>query len=117
MDSVLSPAQVKKRILDIARRLPDVALAMLATFEKLGNHHPVIDQIVTLIDQRCALTIRRLTQTTITHPLWRQSMLVVRPLSIRKDVIQRVQILRVRVQPGIDVFSLQRDDAAVMPSG
>ena len=25
-----------------------------------GNSHPVINHIVTLIDQRCALTIRRL---------------------------------------------------------
>lgn len=64
VDSALSPAQVKKRILDIARRLPDVAYATLATFEKVGNHHPIIDQIVALIDQRCALTIHRLTQTT-----------------------------------------------------
>ena len=64
VDSALSPAQVKKRILDIARRLPDLAHATLATFEKVGNHHPIIDQIVALIDQRCALTIHRLTQTT-----------------------------------------------------
>ena len=41
LDAALSPAQVKKRI--------------------LGNGHPIIDRIVTLIDQRCALTVRRLT--------------------------------------------------------
>ena len=46
MDAALSPAQVKKRILDIAKRLPDVARATQATFEKVGSHHPVIDQIV-----------------------------------------------------------------------
>ena len=61
LDASLSPAQVKKRILDIARRLPDLARATRATFQSLGNHHPIIDNIVTLIDQRCALTIRRLT--------------------------------------------------------
>ena len=61
LDAALSPAQVKKRILDIAKRLPDLARATQATFQSLGNSHAIIDQIVTLIDQRCALTIRRLT--------------------------------------------------------
>jgi len=59
-DAVLSPAQVKKRILDIARRLPDLARATQARFHSQSNEHPIIDQIVTLIDQRCALTIARL---------------------------------------------------------
>jgi serine/threonine-protein kinase HipA len=61
LDAVLSPAQVKKRILDIARGLPDLARATQAMFQSQGHHHPIIDPIVTLIDQRCALTIRRLT--------------------------------------------------------
>jgi serine/threonine-protein kinase HipA len=60
-DAKLSPAQVKKRILDIAKRLPDLARATQATLEAQGNGHPIISQIVTLIDQRCALTIGRLT--------------------------------------------------------
>ena len=60
-EAALSPAQVKKRILDIARHLPDLARAAQATLQRQGNHHPIIDQIVTLIEQRCALTIRRLT--------------------------------------------------------
>jgi hypothetical protein len=30
-------------------------------FQSQGNIHPIIDPIITLIDQRCALTIRRLT--------------------------------------------------------
>ena len=60
-EAALSPAQVKKRILDIAKRLPDLARATQATFQSQGNSHPIIDQIVALIDQRCALTIRRLT--------------------------------------------------------
>jgi serine/threonine-protein kinase HipA len=62
LDAVLSPAQVKKRILDFAKHLPDFARATQATFEGQGNGHPIIGQIVTLIDQRCALTIRRLTK-------------------------------------------------------
>lgn len=61
VDAALSPAQVKKRILDIAKRLPDLARATQAIFQAQGNSHPVIDQIVALIDQRCALTMRRLT--------------------------------------------------------
>jgi len=56
----LSPAQVKKRILDIARRLPDLARSTGARFQSRGNDHPIIDQIVTQIEQRCALTVRRL---------------------------------------------------------
>jgi serine/threonine-protein kinase HipA len=61
IDAALSPAQVKKRILDIAKRLPDLARATQAALQSLGNQHPIIDRIGTLIDQRCALTIRRLT--------------------------------------------------------
>lgn len=61
VDAALSPAQVKKRILDIARRLPDLARATQATAQSQGNDHPIIERIVTLIDQRCTLTIRRLT--------------------------------------------------------
>lgn len=63
-EAALSPAQVKKRVLDIARRLPDLARATQATFQGQGTHHPIIDHVVTLIDQRCALTIRRLTAAT-----------------------------------------------------
>ncbi len=58
----LSPAQVKKRLLAIAKRLPGLALATQATLEAEGCGHPVLAQIVQLIDQRCALTIRRLTE-------------------------------------------------------
>lgn len=59
----LSPAQVKKRILDIAKRLPELARKTRATFEAEGNGHAILGQIVALIEQRCALTIRRLTES------------------------------------------------------
>lgn len=59
-DSALSPAQVKKRVLDVAKRLPGLASATLASFEAAGNGHPILGKIVALIDQRCTLTIRRL---------------------------------------------------------
>lgn len=61
LDAALSPAQVKKRILEIAKRLPDLARTTQARFKSQGNSHPIIDQILALIDQRCDLTIRRLT--------------------------------------------------------
>lgn len=67
-EAALSPAQVKKRILDSAKRLPDLAYATQATFQSQGIHHPIIDQIVTLIAQRCALTIRRLTGPQFDDP-------------------------------------------------
>ena len=60
-EAALSPAQVKRRIVDIAKRLPDLAHAVQAAFELEGNGHAIIEQIVTLITQRCSLTIRRLT--------------------------------------------------------
>ncbi len=61
-DAGLSPAQVKKRVLDIARRLPALAQATLAAFEAQGHSHPVLGQIVALIESRCALTTHRLNQ-------------------------------------------------------
>ena len=39
----------------------DMAQATLAVFEAQGHSHPVLGQIVALIESRCALTIRRLT--------------------------------------------------------
>ncbi len=59
-DAGLSPAQVKKRILGIAKRLPDLARENRVSFEARGRGHPILEQIVVLIAQRCALTIRRL---------------------------------------------------------
>jgi serine/threonine-protein kinase HipA len=67
-EAELSPAQVKKRILDIAKRLPNLAHATQATFQTQGNSHPIVDRIVTLIDQRCALTIRRLSAPQFDEP-------------------------------------------------
>ena len=57
----LARAQAKRRILELARSLPPTA-------RKLQTHpgpgfagHALVEQIITLIEQRCALTIRRLT--------------------------------------------------------
>jgi len=42
-------------------------------------------------------------------------MLIVRPLPIIKNRIQRLQILRVRPKPSIDVLSLDRNHTPIMP--
>lgn len=63
-DAGLSPAQGKKRVIDIARRLPDLARQILAGFDAHGYGHPVLNQIVALVEQRCALTLGRLTDTS-----------------------------------------------------
>ena len=60
----LSPAQVKKRIMEIAKRLPNLARTTQATLEAQGSSHAILGQIVALIDNRCALTIRRLTASS-----------------------------------------------------
>jgi serine/threonine-protein kinase HipA len=67
-EAALSPAQVKRRILDIAKRLPVLARATQTVFQAQGNGHPLIDQIVVLIDQRCSLTLRRLTAPQEVEP-------------------------------------------------
>jgi serine/threonine-protein kinase HipA len=56
----LSPAQVRKRVLEIAQRLPALAQAVLTRFEAEGLHAPILADIVALITQRCALTAQRL---------------------------------------------------------
>ena len=60
-DAGLSPAPVKRRILEIARRLPDLARDTQARLAAQGTSHPILAQIVTLTAQRCDLTLRRLT--------------------------------------------------------
>lgn len=56
----LSKAQTKKRVLQIAQQLPAVARSLQATQPFAGR--PIIAKLVELMDQRTALTIRRLTE-------------------------------------------------------
>jgi serine/threonine-protein kinase HipA len=56
----LSPAQARKRILEMADRLPGMARTTLAAMELQGNGHAVLGEIVELVGQRCGLTVRRL---------------------------------------------------------
>jgi serine/threonine-protein kinase HipA len=61
IEAGLSPSQVRKRILNIAGRLPELASKTISVFEAEGNSHTILPQIVTLIEQRCERTIRSLT--------------------------------------------------------
>ncbi len=57
----LAKAQAKRRILELAKSLPTTARKLQSDpgYGFAGN--AVVERIVTLIEQRCALTIRRLT--------------------------------------------------------
>jgi len=61
LEAGLSAPQVKRRVLELAKRLPALAHHTQAQLAQQGHHHPILAPIVALIEQRCALTIRRLT--------------------------------------------------------
>jgi serine/threonine-protein kinase HipA len=61
----LSSAQVKKRVLELARKLPVEAQTLHTRFVTDGMDHAVLANIVNLIDRRCRLTIQRLTDATL----------------------------------------------------
>jgi len=54
-------AQAKRRILELARLLPLAARQLQADPASRFMGNAVVERIITLIDQRCALTVRRLT--------------------------------------------------------
>jgi len=56
----LSKAQAKKRILAFAKSMPTTARELQSDPKRGFNGHGVVEQIVLLIEQRCALTARRL---------------------------------------------------------
>ena len=57
---VLGKAQARKRILALAKSLPLEARQLQSDPTRDFTRHGVVAQIVTLIEQRCALTVRRL---------------------------------------------------------
>lgn len=57
----LAKAQTKRRILQLAKALPPIARQLQSGPEFSGVDHAIVEQIVALAEQRCALTIRRLT--------------------------------------------------------
>lgn len=54
----LSGAQTKKRVAGIAKRLPSCARRLQT--EALYSGQPLVERIISLIEQRCALTLERL---------------------------------------------------------
>jgi serine/threonine-protein kinase HipA len=56
----LAKPQAKKRILEFAQLMPKKARQIQADFAKEFFKCPLVDQIILLIEQRCALTIQRL---------------------------------------------------------
>lgn len=57
----LSVAQTRKRILGLCQRLPVVARSLQSSANHQFVENPVVEHIVQLIEQRAALTVRRLT--------------------------------------------------------
>lgn len=60
LDAGLSGAQTKKRMMRIAQELPQAVGKLQA--EPAFSHHELIFKIAALIEQRCALTLRRLAE-------------------------------------------------------
>lgn len=58
----LGKAQARKRILAMARTMPSSARDLQSDPDRGFTRQGVVEQIVTLIEQRCALTVRRLTE-------------------------------------------------------
>lgn len=58
----LGKAQTRKRILAMARTMPSSARDLQSDPDRGFTRQAVVGQIVTLIEQRCALTVRRLTE-------------------------------------------------------
>ena len=56
----LSRAQTRKRILALAKSMPATARELRSDPSRGFTRHGVVEQIVTLIEQRCALTVKRL---------------------------------------------------------
>ncbi len=56
----LAKAQARKRILELARSLPLTARKLQADPQSGFTGHPIVEQILLLIEERCTLTIRRL---------------------------------------------------------
>ena len=61
----LAKAQAKRRILELAKSLPPAARKLQSDPSHGFASNAVVGQIIALIAQRCALTIRRLTYTVV----------------------------------------------------
>lgn len=61
----LSKAQSKRRILELAKSLPPTANELRSAPRRGFAGNAVVERIIALIEQRCALTIRRLTNPAV----------------------------------------------------
>jgi serine/threonine-protein kinase HipA len=59
----LAKAQAKRRILELAKSLPPTARKLQSDPGRGFAGNAVVEQFIALIEQRCALTIRRLTDS------------------------------------------------------
>ena len=60
-DAGLAKAQAKRRVLELAKSLPPIARKLQSDPGSGFKGSPVVERIIALIGERCALTIRRLT--------------------------------------------------------
>jgi len=60
--AALSQAQTRKRVAGLAKALPSAARKLQSDAERGFKHQGVVEQIVALIEQRCALTVQRLAE-------------------------------------------------------
>jgi len=58
-EAQLGASQLKRRVLEIAGQLPNLAKGLQAQFEAKSWGHPIIAQIVLLIEERCETTVNR----------------------------------------------------------
>ena len=61
----LARAQAKRRILELATSLPLAARKLQSDPGRSFADNPVVERIIVLIEQRCALTVRRLTDPAV----------------------------------------------------
>lgn len=67
-EASLSAPQVRRRVLELADRLPAVAKTLHEDFKKRGLNKSIIERIVTLLDTRCSLTRDRFAQLKAAPP-------------------------------------------------
>jgi serine/threonine-protein kinase HipA len=59
----LAKAQARRRIVEIAKSLPATARQLQSDVARGFVGNAVVERIILLLEQRCALTIRRLSET------------------------------------------------------
>lgn len=60
----LAKAQAKKRVMELAMLLPKHARTVQSMMDQRFSGNELIERIIGLIEQRCSLTLHRLTSST-----------------------------------------------------